>query len=366
MSYILDALKKSDQKRQKGHVPDLSTVQIEIPPEDKKKAVWPYVLIGILLLNAVVLAVIMRPDQATEEPQTVVHNSGKQESATFQEKQIAIEPQAAQALSPVAQESNPATVVPTMAENRAASQEEKTPVPMREAAVEASIVNERTVEEVDSEFARGMNIDSDQQETQSILVQRSVTDNTVEEVGIAFTKGMDRDTNQNEQQVEPIQELVPESIIEEEGDSGEVVKESVPEPERIIVPQEDFVIAAEPEPIETTTLPDEQLGVTEINSLQRHQHIVPETYPRNEEKTRPQRKPLHIMQLPLSVQEKLPEFHISAHVYFAKKPASRLASINGKIVREGHSLVPDLKVEEITSDGVIFSYQQYLFHVPIL
>ena len=103
-----------------------------------------------------------------------------------------------------------------------------------------------------------------------------------------------------------------------------------------------------------------------MNPIPQRQHAVPETTVRDKEKPRAQREPLHIMQLPSSIQEKLPEFHISAHVYFAKKPASRLASINGKIVREGQKLIPDLKVEEITSDGVIFSYHEYLFHVPIL
>ncbi|MCK5195785.1 MAG: general secretion pathway protein GspB [Desulfobulbaceae bacterium] len=360
MSYILEALKKSDQKRQKGQVPDLSTVQIEIPPEDKKKALWPYILMGILFLNGVVLAVIMRPDQSTVDPQAVVQNSGKQKPATAQEQQTDIEPQPTHQLSSVTQESSPTTVVPTVDENMAASQEERSPGPTREASAEASVVHERNIEEVDSEFARGMNIDTNQEETQVIPVQRSVTDGTVEEVDIEFTKGMNIDTNQNEQQVEPIQELVADSTIEE------VVKYIGPELESIIVPKEDSVIVAEPEPIETTTLPDEQLEVAEINSLQQHQHAVPEIFALNEEKTRAQREPLHIMQLPLSIQEQLPEFHISAHVYYAKKPASRLASINGKIVREGHSLVPKLKVVEITSDGVIFSYHEYLFHVPIL
>lgn len=365
MSYILEALKKSDQKRQKGQVPDLSTVQIEIPPEDKKKALWPYILMGILFLNSVILAVIMRPDQSTVKPQAVVQNSGKQKPATAQEKQTDIEPQLTHALSPVTQESNPTTVVPTMDENMAASQEEMSPVPIRDASAGDSVVHEPNIEQVNSEFTRGMSIDTNPEETQ-VSVQKPVTDGIVEEMEIELTKGMNIDTNQNEPQVEQIQKLVTDTTIEEEGDIEEVVKDIVPELEPIIVPQEDSVIVLEPEPIETTTPFDEQLEISEINPLQQRQHAAPETSALNEEKPRAQREPLHIMQLPSSIQEQLPEFHISAHVYFAKKPASRLASINGKIVREGQKLIPDLKVEEITSDGVIFSYHEYLFHVPIL
>lgn len=332
MSYILDALKKSDQKRQRSQVPDLNTVQVELPSEDKKKALWPYILVGILLLNAIVLAVAMRPEQSTVEPRAIVQNFGKQKPATFQEKQTDIEPQSTHALSPATRENGPATVVPTVDENMAASQAERSPVPTRAASAKASVVHDRTAGELDSEL----------------------------------TRAMKRDTNQNEAQVEPIQELVTDNTIEDEGDLEEVVRNIVPKPERIIIPQDDSVIPAEPEPIKITTLPGEQLEVLEINPLQQRRYVAPETSALNEEKIRAQREPLHIMQLPLSVQKEVPEFHISAHVYFAKKTASRLASINGKIVREGDDFVPDLKVEEITSDGVIFSYHKYLFHVPLL
>jgi general secretion pathway protein B len=323
MSYILEALKKSDQKRQKGQVPDLSTVQIEISPEEKKKALWPYILMGILFLNAVVLAVVILPDKSIIEPQAVVENVGEQKPSVVQAKQTDIESQSTHALSPVTPENSLATVVPIIDEIMVASQEESRPVLIKEVLAEVSIVHEPTIKEANVEQSKDVNID----------------------------------TNQNELQAEPIQEVVAESIIEE------VVKD-IPEQEYIIDPQEDSVIAAEPELVETTTLPGEQLKATEVKPIP--QHTAPETSALDEEKTRAQREPLHIMQLPSSIQEKLPEFHISAHVYFAKKPASRLASINGKILREGHKLDSDLKVEEITSDGVIFSYHQYLFHVPIL
>ncbi len=331
MSYILDALKKSDQKRQRGQAPDLNTVQVELPPEDKKKVLWPYILIGILLLNAIILAVVMRPDQSIVEPRAIVQNSGKQKPATLQEKKTDIEPQAIHALSPATRESSLATVDPTVDKIMTAGQEEKSHVPTREASVKATVVYDRTVEAVDSEFTRDMN----------------------------------RGTNQEEPQVEPIQELVT-STFEEKGDIEEVDDSIVPEPERIIVPRKDSVVSAEAEPRKITPLPGEQLDVVEVNSSELRRYVVSEPSALNEEKPGAQREPLHIMQLPLSIQKELPEFHIGAHVYFAKKPASRLVSINGKIVREGDNFIPDLIVKEITADGVIFSYRKYLFNVPVL
>lgn len=55
MSYILEALKKSEQERQIGQVPDLSVIQ-ETPARAAPR--WPRWLLAALLLNIVVLAVL--------------------------------------------------------------------------------------------------------------------------------------------------------------------------------------------------------------------------------------------------------------------------------------------------------------------
>ncbi len=56
MSFILDALKKSEKKRETAEVPNLHTMHGEGPPLLKKRRpLWPYLLIAVLLLNAGVL-----------------------------------------------------------------------------------------------------------------------------------------------------------------------------------------------------------------------------------------------------------------------------------------------------------------------
>ncbi|MGD0231975.1 MAG: general secretion pathway protein GspB [Syntrophorhabdales bacterium] len=55
MSYILEALKKLEQKREQEEAPQLFGVFRESRAERKKRALWPYVLAGALLLNAVVM-----------------------------------------------------------------------------------------------------------------------------------------------------------------------------------------------------------------------------------------------------------------------------------------------------------------------
>lgn len=55
MSYILEALKKVEQKQQREGIPRLLTLPPDVPEEGKKSRVLLYVIIGALLLNAVVM-----------------------------------------------------------------------------------------------------------------------------------------------------------------------------------------------------------------------------------------------------------------------------------------------------------------------
>ena len=60
MSYILEALKKSDQERRQGDVPDLQTVHIPIAMESDP-ARWPYVIIVLLMLSLTFVLGMLRP-----------------------------------------------------------------------------------------------------------------------------------------------------------------------------------------------------------------------------------------------------------------------------------------------------------------
>lgn len=62
MSYILDALKKSDQKRKQGDVPDLQSIHVPLTVEAQVSR-WPYVIIIFLLMGLVFLLGWMRPWQ---------------------------------------------------------------------------------------------------------------------------------------------------------------------------------------------------------------------------------------------------------------------------------------------------------------
>jgi general secretion pathway protein B len=69
MSYILDALKKSEKKRMQGTVPDVLTAQEIVCHERRKRRLWPYLVIAALLVNA--LAVVWLVPWKSKEPSAV-------------------------------------------------------------------------------------------------------------------------------------------------------------------------------------------------------------------------------------------------------------------------------------------------------
>ncbi len=64
--------------------------------------------------------------------------------------------------------------------------------------------------------------------------------------------------------------------------------------------------------------------------------------------------------LPVAIQQELPPMSISVHAY-SGTPKDRLVGINSRLLREGDSPAPGLKLEQITPDGIIFSYKGYSF-----
>ena len=60
MSYILEALKKLEQKRQQEEAPNLLTLQNRFTQAPRKRSPWPYVIGGIILLNIAAAFIMLR------------------------------------------------------------------------------------------------------------------------------------------------------------------------------------------------------------------------------------------------------------------------------------------------------------------
>ncbi|MDO8787147.1 MAG: general secretion pathway protein GspB [Sulfuritalea sp.] len=72
------------------------------------------------------------------------------------------------------------------------------------------------------------------------------------------------------------------------------------------------------------------------------------------------RKPVASSDMPSSIRKTLPVMSVAVHAY-SSTPGDRLVSINGRMLREGDTLAPDLRLEQITPDGMIFTYRGYRF-----
>ncbi len=66
-------------------------------------------------------------------------------------------------------------------------------------------------------------------------------------------------------------------------------------------------------------------------------------------------------QLPASVRARLPDIDIALHLY-SDVVARRRVSINGRILRQGDHVTPELVLEEITPDGVVLRFEDVRFH----
>lgn len=70
--------------------------------------------------------------------------------------------------------------------------------------------------------------------------------------------------------------------------------------------------------------------------------------------------PMASADMPLSIRQQLPPLAVAVHLYSAT-PRDRLVSINGRTLREGDSLTPDMKLEQITPEGMVLTFRGYRF-----
>ena len=90
----------------------------------------------------------------------------------------------------------------------------------------------------------------------------------------------------------------------------------------------------------------------------------PESSPREIKPVKPSNKVLSIKELPAAIKGSLPELKMTVHSY-NEQPQSRFVVMNNNTIREGQSINADLKVEQITPNGVILNYQGHRFVLGI-
>ena len=73
-----------------------------------------------------------------------------------------------------------------------------------------------------------------------------------------------------------------------------------------------------------------------------------------------EQKAISMDELPAQIQREIPAMTVQLHAY-SILPDERIVYINSNKLREGQSLMPGLRLEQITPDGMIFSYKGYRF-----
>ena len=91
--------------------------------------------------------------------------------------------------------------------------------------------------------------------------------------------------------------------------------------------------------------------------------IYEETEPAADEEETP-KKLVKYRDLPANVRNDLKDLTISVH-YYANNPSSRMASVNGRIMRQGQPVKDGLVLKEITRKGVIFTFRKYRFSMDV-
>ena len=69
MSYILDALRKSEKERRRGEVPGVLSQQDAPYPARKRRSPWPYIILAPIVINIAVLLWVFNPFQQRTSPQ---------------------------------------------------------------------------------------------------------------------------------------------------------------------------------------------------------------------------------------------------------------------------------------------------------
>lgn len=355
MSYILEALKKSDQERQQGLAPGLQTVQVPVTRPTGSRRLWLYLVTAALLLNAAVLgwwlspwqsgkkAVVQQAAAVETPPPAVAQAPGKlAEVAAARGAGATVQATGRSAKTPPAVSAKPPTAPPVP---RAAAVSPPGAKPPQQTASSKSATSHQKA---------------------------------------ARTTAPARSNNPPPQAVARVAKHKPAKV--EPSQPSKALKTNPPS----VVPKTSRKATGTASPAPAATPRGHQLPAQLVDM--EHLKKILQQLP-------PSKKPLRIsgmpvsaaslegqsgaaaaaskssgtstdssgapnapqvFQLPAPVQRTIPQLTLSFLVY-SKVPQDRMVSVNGKMFHEGQEVSAGLKLEKITQNGVIFSYHGHRF-----
>jgi general secretion pathway protein B len=320
MSYILDALKKSDQERQQGTTPGLHTSQSAPLPEKKKRPVWPYLLSAALLLNGGILAGLLW-SRSPMTPVAPVENRTAAADAPAPATVKMSSPKEAAPTPPVAVTSEPKASAPAVGAGEKSDKKEQ--VTFKTASPKAP-------------------------EMQGTSSQPEVKENNREEKKKATAPG-GFDRKLKVEAVVPAAPPRPPAAPRASSPHSNIAQQNHARNSAL-----DESRRIPPAPVESQPPPPSPAPASVALPAAPQAAPEPQQLPVKE-------KPPVPGNPPASVQREMPGISLSFLVY-SDNAAERMVSINGKMMREGQEISPDMKLDEITPNGVILSYRGHRFH----
>ena len=340
MSYILDALKKSDQERQRGTVPNLQTVQAPLTGEPERRARWPQVVALALLLNAGLLVWWLRPWQSAISK--AVKQPGTDQQFTTKSKGVARDPVNARqpASSEISGTSKDGQRETWAAPKKPSSVTKPTSAASNPPPVASARDNRQEPAKADAS-ARAANRAVPREDAKPMREMTPARPRSDQEMAHPTAESV-RAAGSARQRVD----VKPTAAGGERPDQqGRTISKLTPPPE----------IKETPEGSGTPMKPD----LVSLEPGQADRKVSPGTQASAE-----QGLP-DVRELPLPVQREIPTMSFSMVIY-SDKPADRMISINGRMMHEGQEVSPGLKLEKITPNGAILNFKGRRFHKGVL
>lgn len=346
MSYILEALKKSEAERQQGKAPDINTIQATESFQRKRRRIWPYVIAAAFILNAgsVVVALwlwdhrehavplssdLMGRAQPRLEEETPPYPSAKTDAS--------IQPPAVQASN--------SPEIPTGADESvvSVSSSDAPPIAAPSAQPDPGGTDVPTV----ASSPRGATAVPEPSALAGPLSNKvPETSPGPGERRAASVRGKSNTKPADQPSPEPpVTSVPPEAKAQRTRQPVEAKK--------------GFAVSTTPPNSEKTPIPPKVSGLQQ--KLPSMEVTPPRKHRRENASGSGDEGPGDLHDLPPAVKNEVPRLSVSFLVY-SSQPEARMVTINGKRMREGEEVSEGLRLEQITPDGVLLNWKGRRFH----
>jgi hypothetical protein len=342
MSYILDALNKSEQARGSRKTRALLAEPDEvilIPPSQHQKSSprWPYIVVLILLINAGIFAFWLRPWQRGATQVSGSGISGAQFSETSRQEAPVSPP------APMTQ----MQAKPEAVETQPVEKQNPAPNPPVSDAVTAvsagpPVSGTQTQETVQDRTVENEIPPKDQETMQSLKTEPVRADQT---------PAQPPPTTPDVSRKDEVAAKKPDGPKPPQNPKAGEAKKGLKTAKLEAAPKNQATRVEQPQrPASASEVISDMKPITELGASSSKPAALQE--PKWHE-------------LAPQVRDALPNLSFSMLVY-AKKPEGRWININGSKRREGEEIASGLKLEEITPEGAIFSYQGHRFYKGVV